>query len=140
MRVLLTICAFVFLGLIPANEAYVLTVRVHSIEGKKGVVELSLYNEADKFPKIGSTFRTARLKPNGSELVHKFTDLPKGEYAVCLYHDENSNKTCDRNFIGVPTEAYAFSNNVRPKLSAPDFKSCATLLNKNKTISIKMVY
>jgi uncharacterized protein (DUF2141 family) len=137
---MLVYLSFVLMSFMPSSETFVLTVKITSIQNNKGVIELSVYNDANKFPQVGKTFKTVRLKPNGSELVHKFTNLPKGEYALCLYHDENSNKTCDRNFIGIPTEAYAFSNNVRPKLSAPDFKSCSTLLSKNKTITIQMVY
>lgn len=140
MRTLFIILSLLLLSFIPTSETFNLTVKIYSIENNKGVIELSLYNDPEKFPKVGKTYRTVRLKPNGSELVHKFSNLPKGEYAVCLYHDENANKTCDKNFIGVPTEAYAFSNDIRPKLSAPDFSSCSMLLNKNRSISIKLVY
>ena len=36
--------------------------------------------------------------------------LPFGYYAVKLYHDENQNKKLDKNFFGIPTEGYGFSN------------------------------
>jgi uncharacterized protein (DUF2141 family) len=47
---------------------------------------------------------------------------------------------CDKNFLGIPTEAYAFSNNIRPRFSVPTFEECSTYLDKNKTFSIKLVY
>ena len=50
--------------------------------------------------------------------------LPKaGDYALFVYHDANANNDIDTGLLGIPKEGYAFSNNVRPKLSAPSFKS-----------------
>ena len=48
-----------------------------------------------------------------------FENLPFGVYAVRLFHDENGNGKMDRNFLGIPKEAYAFSNNVRVKIGKP---------------------
>lgn len=74
------------------------------------------------------------LKPNGElESIHDpalphTTQLcfwlPRaGNYALFVYHDANGNNDIDTGFLGIPKEGYAFSNNVRPKLSAPSFKS-----------------
>lgn len=117
-----------------------LTVKLSPIESQKGVIELSIYNTPSKFPKVGETYKMVRLKPTGKELTYTFKGLKPGKYAVCTYHDENANKTCDKNMFGIPTEAYAFSNDVRPVLSAPTFEQCAISLTKSTTTKIKMVY
>ncbi|MGA0603110.1 DUF2141 domain-containing protein [Caulobacter sp. KR2-114] len=50
--------------------------------------------------------------------------LPKaGDYALFVYHDANANGDIDTGLLGIPKEGFAFSNNVRPKLSAPSFHS-----------------
>lgn len=41
----------------------------------------------------------------------KFAQLPAGRYAVQVMHDANDNGKLDTNFVGMPTEAYGFSNN-----------------------------
>jgi uncharacterized protein (DUF2141 family) len=140
MKFLGFIVLFSYLGIIPTSEQFSLTVKVTGIGNQKGMIELAVYNDPGKFAQVGKTFRIARIKPTGSELTHKFTNLPPNDYAVCIYHDENGNKMCDKNFVGIPTEAYAFSNNVRPRFSIPDFKDCSTELNKDKLFIIKMVY
>jgi uncharacterized protein (DUF2141 family) len=122
------------------KEEYTLTVKVTAIETHRGVVEIALYNDPQRFAKVGQTFRIIRIKVEGNTIVHDFKNLEEGKYAVCLFHDENNNKSCDKNFFGIPTEAYAFSNNIRPKFSVPNFEECATKLDKNKTLTIKMVY
>ena len=140
MKFLGFIVLFSFLGLIPTSEQFSLTVKVTAIENQKGMIELAVYNDPNKFAQVGKTFRLVRIKPSGFEFTHRFTNLPPDEYAVCIYHDENGNKMCDKNIVGIPTEAYAFSNNVRPRFSIPDFKDCSTELNKDKLFIIKMVY
>ncbi len=73
------------------------------------------------------------LKPHGElETIHDPAQaqtttlcfwLPHpGNYALFVYHDANSNNDVDMGLFG-PREGYAFSNDVRPKLSAPSFKS-----------------
>jgi uncharacterized protein (DUF2141 family) len=51
-----------------------------------------------------------KIAASGKEVVLKF-DLPAGEYAVQVLHDENDNGKLDTNFMGMPTEGYGFSNN-----------------------------
>jgi len=46
-------------------------------------------------------------------------DLPKGEYAISVFQDEDFDKECNIGFLGFPKENYGFSNNYRPRFRAP---------------------
>lgn len=136
-------CALLLFGIEDNNsvsESHSLTITVQNLRSLNGELEIGLYNNAEKFPKVGETFKMVRLRVNKLEMTYEFTNLKPGNYAICIYHDENSNKTCDKNIIGIPVEGYAFSNNIKPKLSAPSFKDCAVMLNENKIFTVKMVY
>lgn len=119
---------------------YDLTVKVTSLQHSKGLIEFALYKNPAGFAQSGKTHRLARLDAKAPEVKFQFTDLEASNYAIVVYHDDNSNKICDKNMFGIPTEAYAFSNNMRPKLSTPSFEDCTVKLDKDKVISIKMVY
>jgi uncharacterized protein (DUF2141 family) len=121
-------------------ETYNLTVKVSGIAVKKGMVEFGLFRDPNKFTKVGGTYRMMRVKVDSGEETVTFHQLPKGTYAVCIYLDENGNNQCDKNMFGIPTERFAFSNNVRPMLSAPSFESCSIRLNENKWIVIRADY
>jgi hypothetical protein len=56
---------------------------------------------------------------DGDHAVCEFKDVTPSTYAVIVFHDENQNGKLDKNFIGVPQEGYAASNNVRHLMSAP---------------------
>jgi uncharacterized protein (DUF2141 family) len=119
---------------------YDLRIEVSNIANNKGLIEFALYKNPDVFTQAGKTHRLYRLDAQKGTVSHTFKDLEAGKYAIVVYHDENHNKICDKNFFGIPTEAYAFSNNMRPKLSAPSFEEFAIKLQQDRSIDIKMVY
>lgn len=67
------------------------------------------------------------------------SDLPSGEYAVTLFHDVNGNHMLDKNFFGIPTEPYGFSNNARSRFGPPKFDAAKFVLNqKHQMIEIAL--
>ena len=69
------------------------------------------------------------VKPEGKREFTLPVKLPKGEWAVAITQDLNNNDKVDKNFIGIPIKPYAFSNNIRPTVAAPDFNECKFLVN-----------
>ena len=124
----------------PSNSKFDLQVSVSAVSSAKGWVEYALYRNPETFAKVGTTYRLARTDAQKGMVNYTFKDLEPGKYAVVVYHDVNQNKICDKNFFGVPTEGYAFSNNVRPNLSVPSFEDCCFKFQQDRSISIKMVY
>lgn len=77
---------------------------------------------------------------NAKIVTLTFKNIPNGVYAISLFHDENLNKKLDKNFLGIPQEGYAFSNNVHHALRAAEFSEANFSLNGNQKIAIKMGY
>ena len=50
-----------------------------------------------------------------------FEEISPGTYALSIIHDENMNGRLDTNWLGIPNEGYAFSNDVKVFLAAPSF-------------------
>jgi uncharacterized protein (DUF2141 family) len=117
-----------------------LTVKITHLGHTKGAVEIGLYDKGDHFPSPGKQWKMARPTVNGNTVTYHFNGLPAGDYAIATYHDENGDGKCNKNMFGVPTEAYAFSNDIRPFLSAPNFSTCRFWVTEHKTLNIKMVY
>ena len=144
MKLLIFICLFGVLTSFSFSNSsetkYNLQVSVSAVSSSRGWVEFALYRNPDTFAKVGTTYRLARTDAQKGMVNYTFKDLEPGKYAVVVYHDVNQNKICDKNFFGVPTEAYAFSNNVRPNLSVPGFEECSFKFSQDRTIHIKMVY
>jgi uncharacterized protein (DUF2141 family) len=99
---------------------------------------VGIYNVPEKFPKEGEQYKVLYL-PVTSATVTQSIMLPPGNYAIALMHDEDADGECDMNFLGIPTEKYGFSNNVKPVLSAPSFEDAKFELKADKVIQIKLI-
>ncbi|MFI4988985.1 MAG: DUF2141 domain-containing protein [Alphaproteobacteria bacterium] len=123
-----------------AALAVELTITVENVRNDNGVVRLSVYASRAEWPDK-STKDHDQVKPaRPGSMVFKF-DVPPGIYAVNAYHDETNSNKFATNFFGMPLEGYGFSNDVRPKLSAPSFNSAAfELTPAGGVISFGLVY
>jgi uncharacterized protein (DUF2141 family) len=54
-------------------------------------------------------------------VVFSVLELPPGEYALTIYHDTNGSGDLDTNFIGIPKEPVAMSNNAKAKFGPPKY-------------------
>ena len=131
----------VFISIALAQSAGELRVVVTGIKNNNGDISIALDNTERAYLSRGKipSFRKSRTKVIDKKAEFIFKDIPFGDYTIKLYHDENANKKIDKNFLGIPTEAYAFSNNVRASLGLPSYeKAKFSLNNPEMVIEIKM--
>ncbi|MBO3098605.1 DUF2141 domain-containing protein [Gelidibacter pelagius] len=136
MKILILYLSFLtsFFG----NDNPELTINVQNIKSLKGEIIIGVFNTDKDFLKEGVAIKNYTIAIDEATETIVISDLPKGEYAVSLYHDENSDKECNRNFLGIPKEGYGFSNNVKPKFSAPSYEDCKFTLSENKVLDIAL--
>lgn len=67
-----------------------------------------------------------------------FENLPSGEYAISLYHDENENNKLDTGWFGIPNEGYGCSNNAKGMMGPPKYEDAKFQLTSNKEMTIKI--
>ncbi|TDU40495.1 uncharacterized protein (DUF2141 family) [Gelidibacter sediminis] len=127
-----------FLGM-TTSEHPKLILNITNIESVKGNLVVGVFNTEENFLENGSAIKTYTYKVDKTSKQIVISDLPKGEYAISLFHDENSDAECNRNFLGIPKEGYGFSNNVKPKFSAPTYNDCKFTLSQDTTLTIKML-
>ncbi len=130
---------FLFFTQVVFAQTAKLTIIIDEITPVEGNLELGIYNNAKKFPKEGNEYKAITC-PVSTNIEMITVNLPIGEYAIAVYHDKNKNNKCDKNLLRIPTEAYGFSNNIKPRFTAPDFKDTKFNLNKDKTIQISLIH
>ncbi|MEM9398586.1 MAG: DUF2141 domain-containing protein [Verrucomicrobiota bacterium] len=107
-----------------------LLVTVESARNDKGHVGLIMFNKEDGFPTKAeqSVIKTPMTLKNGKSQV-MLKNLPYGEYAIAIVHDENKNEKLDLNWYGIPKEGYGASNNIKTKFGPPRYKDAVFLLD-----------
>jgi len=110
-----------------------LLVKVTNVQEHKGSIRMAVYNHEKSFPSESHSFRGGVL-PLAPGIAHTLScnNLPFGQYAVAVYQDMNNNGKMDKNGLGIPTEPYAFSNNVRVKWRSPRFGEAAFVFSQSR--------
>lgn len=139
MKLILLLVFGIFTSFTPTKNPE-LTIKITNIEKIQGDIKIGIFNTDKNFLKEGAAIKNYSIKVTSATAYLKITDLPAGDYAVSMYHDENSDNECNSNFIGIPKEAFGFSNNVRPKMSAPKYDECKFNLSEDKAITVKLMY
>ena len=102
-----------------------------------GDVQIGLYNQAKGFLHTDRTYKKIIRKAKKS-LYCRFKNIPKGTYAIAIFHDANSNGKLDTNFIGIPEEQTGTSNNVAVHFGPPSFDKAKFTHNKETKLSIRL--
>jgi uncharacterized protein (DUF2141 family) len=126
--------AFFISSLVTAQNVN-LTVKISGLKSSTGAVLVGLYNSDGTFLKKAYKGVTSDIKSN--EATVTFSNIPKGEYAISAYHDKNKNGKLDTNFIGIPKEDYASSNNAKGVMGPPKYEDAKFDLKKDLKIDVK---
>jgi len=119
------------------TETASVTVVVSSLASTQSTVKLYFYNNPSGFLKDKQYTFMRAVKPGGQREVSLPVELTEGDWAVAITQDINNNDKLDKNFIGIPTEPFAFSNNVRATLAPPAFDECKfTVKGDGKVVNI----
>ena len=109
-----------------------LTIVVTGLENEDGEVLIAVSNSRENYESKDSAFVGVNIKIENKKAEYIFEELPFGEYAIKLFHDENMNGELDSNFLGIPTEDYGFSNNASGTFGPADYDDAKFLFEKTE--------
>ena len=97
-----------------------LHIHFEGIQTQRGALMIGLFdNQADYRAGEKGAKRGFKLAVSAASAELDVAALKPGTYAVQLYHDLNGDGKLAKNFIGMPTEPVAFSNNAHVSTHAP---------------------
>jgi uncharacterized protein (DUF2141 family) len=118
-----------------------LSVQFTNIRSDQGKLFVFIYNYENQYPDNPYKYYEIDKKHiKNNRLIVNIHKLEMGQYALSILDDENGNDDLDM-FLGIPTEGYAFSNNVKPFLSLPNYNELLfDLGNRQHQMKIEMRY
>ncbi|MDQ3031936.1 MAG: DUF2141 domain-containing protein [Myxococcota bacterium] len=108
----------------PAPAARSVTFVVRNLRNDSGRVMGALFDRPERWVREGEEIAACRTGIRGRQ-ARCTMQVPPGRYAFAFAHDEDGDGQFDRDFLGIPSEGYGFSNDVRPSLSLPSWQSAA---------------
>ena len=135
-----TICliSMLIIGYYAFSQQYKLIVKVEGLKSTTGNLVVGVYQSSPDFLKKEFTSATIPVESRNQQFT--LSGMPGGSYAIAIYHDENEDGKLTANFMGLPKEGYAFSNNARGLVGPPDFNKAAIKLYGDRKITIIMKY
>lgn len=101
-----------------------------------GTLVFQVYDAADAFGDLRDPAQEFSLSAVGDG-TYRLGNIIDGEIAVLVYYDENQNGQIDKNFIGIPRELLAISNNYQPK-GPPSFARASFRMPSDEPDQIRM--
>ena len=92
----------------------VLRLNVKNIKQVKGNIHIAIYNSEEMFMK--KRYAEKKVTVETLDTLSVDLNLPKGKYAISIFHDVNDNEKLNSNLLGIPKEPYGFSNNPTLKI------------------------
>lgn len=114
----------------------ILTVEISGFANNDGMARIALANSEKDWDSSDSSFKSEVCIIENKKVSVTFNDLPKGKYAVKVFHDENNNGDLDKSFFMQPKEAYGFSNNARGTFGPASWEDAQFELSSDITIQI----
>ncbi len=120
--------------------ATTLTIHVRGVRSSEGDMRVSLCDSEARYKKDDCARDSVIPAVKGTTTI-KFDDVPPGRYAFTVLHDKNRNGKMDSNFLNIPREGFAFSNNIKPAFSEPAFNKVAfNVSNINITQDVDLIF
>lgn len=105
-----------------AQQTGNLHVEINSIRTDDGKVAIAVHNGPEGFPGGAENIVASKsVDIENGKAIAEFNDLPLGEYAISVIHDENNNGELDTNWIGIPKEGVGASNNAKGRMGPPKY-------------------
>jgi uncharacterized protein (DUF2141 family) len=121
------------------TEVGKLTVVPVGLEKDAGSVMVKLASSEADFESGTVAFRSAIVKVENKQAVAVFEDVPYGEYAIKIFHDEDGDEKLDTNFVGFPKEKFGFSNDALGRFGPPSYEQARFRFEATEaTIEIEM--
>ena len=120
----LSVLLLLIAGRVSAAESALLNIELSGLAKAEGTVYISVYSNSDDWLGEGTVARREVVISDAmvGDLVIANIELPPGEYAISMYYDANGNGEMDTNFIGIPKEPIALSNNAKAKFGPPKYQ------------------
>jgi len=121
---------------------YTLTVSLVNLKKRGGgLLRVGMFTNATDFNEMNTDndisfeFKVDKSFPS----KFRITKIPRGTYAIALFHDLDGDDNLKQNFLRIPKEPFGHSRNPKLKMRTPRWEECAFTMDRNRQLTINMV-
>jgi uncharacterized protein (DUF2141 family) len=110
-------------------QAATLTIRAEGVGSPQGMIYAGICDTS--FEEAACPYKDRGAAKAGTVEL-RLRNVKPGSYSIAVFHDTNGNGKLDRNFIGLPSEPYGFSNDVGRR-GAPNIDAARIVVREPST-------
>jgi uncharacterized protein (DUF2141 family) len=123
------------LSLLHPSGDHALTVVLKSDQVLTGTAFIAIYDSEESFLTVEQAVYTTTFNARDGKIE---VQLPKGNYAISTYVDENGNQKLDKNWVGYPSEPFGFSRNAAIMMGPPSYRDASIDLRSDMVCEITL--
>jgi uncharacterized protein (DUF2141 family) len=117
-----------------------LTIKIEGVKEKHGSIMIAVFDNEQNYLNLNEMADGAIIAADSAIVSCTFTNLSNGLLAVSVFHDYDDNRELNRNWLGMPQEGYAFSNNYYNALKPASFEDAVFYFTQDTTLYLKLNY
>tara|TARA_R110002072_G_scaffold3334_2_gene24628 strand:+ start:109465 stop:109893 length:429 start_codon:yes stop_codon:yes gene_type:complete len=99
-----------------------------------GVIQILIFDEDKGWPEsLDDAWKMVTIPVKNGIAKKSILDVPAGNYAITVFHDQDEDGEIRKNKIGYPLDGFGFSNNPSLIFGVPSFAKCSKKVNPGKT-------
>ena len=119
---------------VASESTGILIVNINGFPSSEGFAMVALHDSEESYKgEAAAAIAKTQIKVIDQKAQAIFGNMAYGGYGVSIFHDENANGKMDKNAMGIPKEAYGFSNNAKGLFGKPDYAKVVFQLNSAET-------
>lgn len=124
------------------SSAEAFDVSVSGLRNRDGNVVICVWRRQDRgFPNCGTGQPFKRLTIPATAPGVALNDLPSGEYAISIFHDEKKRDKLETNLLGIPLSGVGLANNPQfGPMNPPTFDKARVSVPNTQTLNISVRY
>ena len=125
----------------PLEKGHI-SVLVEGLHNDTGRVLISLFASGSGFPDhMDQAFQNLSLPILNRQSQGRFADVPFGQYALSVLHDENADGQMKKGWYGQPLEGFGFYGSNDSMFGPPSFEEASFyLLSKTRELRVRVRY
>ena len=135
MQTVLTYLTLLLTGIL-MHAQNSLEVRMTGFENNEGSAIIALYDSEGNFLKDYIKGEIILIENKQASIT--FSDIPDGEYAISVVHDEDNNGKLNMVFGFYPTEATGTSNNAPARFGPPKWEDAKFEVRNNVVLKMEI--
>lgn len=117
-----------------------LTIKIEGVKEKHGSIMIAVFDNEQNYLNLNEMADGAIVGADSAIVSCSFTNLSTGQLAISVFHDYDDNRELNCNWLGMPQEGYAFSNNYYNALKPASFEDAVFNFTQDTTLYLKLHY